>query len=140
MRVYYRGPEAVVTSEYFVWRGSTTKTFTIRDMRNACVARQEGDGPVRYLVATIAAFLLVTAAATAWTSRWWTAPLIASPVFVAGLVFWQRRPATWRLEADHRGQTETLFTSADARVFNQVSRALQRAIEEDRNAPRRDAA
>jgi hypothetical protein len=39
----------------------------------------------------------------------------------------------WALTAAYRGDEQvTLYTSADVRVFNQVSRALRRAMEDTR--------
>jgi hypothetical protein len=40
-----------------------------------------------------------------------------------------RRPRRHELRADYRGISVTLFASADPRVFNQVRRALLRAVE-----------
>lgn len=41
-----------------------------------------------------------------------------------------RRGETYLLEAEFRGGTVTLFESEEPRVFNMVSRALRRALEE----------
>lgn len=46
-----------------------------------------------------------------------------------GLVRWLR-PRTFLLQATYRGTTVTLYASADQRVFNQVARALRRALED----------
>jgi hypothetical protein len=47
-----------------------------------------------------------------------------------GLVLWRLRPQHYLLRATYRGATVTLYTSTDQRVFNQVTRALRRAIED----------
>jgi hypothetical protein len=49
-----------------------------------------------------------------------------------GVVLWRLRPRTFVLYATYRGTGTALYTSTDERVFNQVSRALRRAIEESR--------
>ncbi|MDI6104743.1 DUF6232 family protein [Actinoplanes sp. NEAU-A12] len=41
-----------------------------------------------------------------------------------------RRKETYLLEAEFRGGTVTLYRSEEPRVFNMVSRALRRALEE----------
>lgn len=49
-------------------------------------------------------------------------------------VGWRRGPhrATWQLWAHHQGVPTLLWISRNATEFNQVCRALQRAIEADR--------
>jgi hypothetical protein len=42
------------------------------------------------------------------------------------------RPARWELWATYRGQPVMVYSCADVRVFNQVTRALHRAIEDGR--------
>lgn len=49
-----------------------------------------------------------------------------------GVVLWRLRPRTFVLYATYRGIGVALYSSTDERVFNQVSRALRRAIEDSR--------
>jgi hypothetical protein len=49
-----------------------------------------------------------------------------------GVVLWRLRSRTFLLRATYRGTEVTLYASTDERVFNQVSRALRRAIEDSR--------
>lgn len=49
-----------------------------------------------------------------------------------GVVLWRLRPRTFVLYATYRGTGVALYASTDERVFNQVSRALRRAIEDSR--------
>jgi hypothetical protein len=51
-----------------------------------------------------------------------------------GVVLWRLRPQFFVLRATYRGNTVTLYASTNKRVFNQVSRALRRAIEDARLA------
>jgi Family of unknown function (DUF6232) len=136
MRTYYRGNDAVVTSELFVRRSASTKSFAIREMRNVCISCADGTGRSKPLVA-VAALLGLTATAAAWSTGSWYALVLfaaAAPTGAAAL-FWRPRPARWELRAVYRGQDVALYASADVRVFNQVTRALRRAIEDDRHAP-----
>jgi hypothetical protein len=54
------------------------------------------------------------------------------PALVVGAVFWRRRPQRWELRATYQGQDVELYSSLDERVFNQIARALRRAIEDAR--------
>ena len=65
MRIYYRGPDVVVTSELFVVRrGSPPGRFAIRDLRDVGIAPGHPEGlPLWGIVAPAAAAALVAAAA-----------------------------------------------------------------------------
>jgi len=69
MRIYYRGPDVVVTSELFVVRrGSPPGRFAIRDLRDVGIAPGEPEG-VRLSVVVLpaAATALVAAAVVSAT-------------------------------------------------------------------------
>ena len=38
-RTYYRGPDAVVTSEVFIWRTTPPKIFVIRELKRVGIVR-----------------------------------------------------------------------------------------------------
>ena len=132
-RTYYRGPDALVTSELFIWRTSPEKTFVIRELSKVGIVRGE-IGHLRPDTANVAGGSLVLVAAT-W-------PMLNKPglmvmgflvLAVPGVVAaacWRLRPRTWELRATYRGLDVVLYVSPDARVFNQVSRALRRAMED----------
>jgi hypothetical protein len=104
-------------------------------MRNVCIAGETGSGRSKLLVTTAAGFLGLTATAAAWTidGRYALFFLaITVPIALGATLVWLREPARWELRALYRGQPVTLYASRDARVFNQVTRALRRAIEADR--------
>ena len=130
MRIYYRGPDVVVTSTVFAGR-APGQAYAIRDLRNVQISRTERLEPS---VAQVATGLLLIAAA-AWP-LWQAAPSYAlalvafgMPALTAGAVMLRLRPQTFQLRATHRGATVALYSSDDERVFNQVARALRRAIE-----------
>ncbi|MEV4637861.1 DUF6232 family protein [Actinoplanes sp. NPDC049548] len=135
MRIYYRGPDATVTSEHFVHRTpTTTKAFLVRDLRNVGITSVESGGPPPALPLGGTVLALVAA----WP-LWKLSPLYAIGLLglagfgiAAAAMLRRGRPRTWVLEATYRGQSVDLYASMDARVFNQVSRALRRAIEDAR--------
>jgi uncharacterized protein DUF6232 len=134
MRIYYLGQDAVVTSELFVRRTSPAGKFAIRDLHHVAIATGEAEGvrPGAVIALAVAAALGATAAAIRHSGFQYTLVLLVA-AFVAALVgalLWQRRPRCWELQAHYRGLVIALYASSDARVFNQVSRALQRAIED----------
>ncbi|RZU51675.1 hypothetical protein EV385_3508 [Krasilnikovia cinnamomea] len=128
-RTYYRGPDAVITDEHFVWRTTSARVFEIRDLRQ--VHRVSGKPAHPYAIVAGGAVLL--------TSVGWAA-LTTPPAYMLGLLtvaaagalavtINRTRSRTWRLEATYRGRDVVLYTQSDPRVFNQVSRGLRRAME-----------
>ena len=136
MRIYYRGPDVVVTSELFVVRrGSPPGRFAIRDLRDVCIAPGQPEGVRLSVVVPPAAAALVAAAAVSAAGGVLVGVAIAISAAGAGMacaVVQQHRPRRWELRATYRERSVSLYASTDARVFHQVSRALRRAIENDR--------
>jgi hypothetical protein len=135
MRTYYKGPDAIVTSESFTWRTGRQHVFAVRDLRNVSVVRSvkrtsEGIVPaisigVSVLVSSVTAASLVRGAA-AW--------VVGAFVSLAALGYsWQAvrsRPKYWEIRAQYRGVDTVLYSNRDLRIFNQVARAFRRAIED----------
>ena len=132
-RTYYRGPDAVVTSELFVWRTSPPKMFAIRDLKKVGIARRVVDRTRPH--APKAAAGSVVLALSVWNVM--DSPVLVATVFsavvvpaVAAATYWRRRTWLWELRATYRGAEVVLYASTDTRVFNQVTRALRRAMED----------
>ncbi|WP_412748098.1 DUF6232 family protein [Krasilnikovia sp. M28-CT-15] len=128
-RTYYRGPDAVVTDEHFVWRTTSTRVFEIRELRHVMVSRQ----PATH------AYPIMAGGAVLLASAGW-ATLTNPPTLVLGLLtvatagalavtLARTRSRTWRLQATYRGRDVVLYAQSDLRVFNQVSRGLRRSME-----------
>jgi len=133
MRTYYRGRDAVVTSELFVRRVTSTKSYAIRDLRNVCIASDQHSARSR--PAAGIGFLGLAGALVALATGSLDALVLLGPattLAVAGILLWPRRRANWELRASYRGSTISLYSSCDVTVFNQVARALRRAIEAER--------
>ena len=131
-RTYYRGPDAVVTSEFLVWRTSPPKTFVIRDLEHVGIARCAAGSGRPHATHAVAAPVLAVAV---W-------PIAHSPVQIAvGVVaialpavaavgYWRLRSRLWELHGTYRDAEVILYASTDSRIFNQVARALRRAMED----------
>ncbi len=131
IRTYYRGPDAVVTSELFVWHTSPAKTFVIRELKKVVIVRG-GDNRDHVHATPIAGSMAVAVA----MSPTLDSPVLAVAVFVGvtaisgvAIAAFGRRPR-WELHATYRNAAVILYASKDERVFNQVSRALRRAMED----------
>jgi hypothetical protein len=138
MRIYYRGPDALVTQERFVWRTSSPRIFIVRELHQAVLVRS--NVPDRRVNPALLVALVMTVLATA---SW----LLVGPVVGAALGFLavltagaalvsrpRRTTYEWQVRATYMGSHVTVYASADQRVFNQVARALRRAIEDGRPA------
>ena len=131
-RTYYRGPDALVTSELFVWRISPPKTFVIRELTNVGIARSDV-GRDRPHTAQAAGSVVLAIAV--WPVLETSAVTVAVVLAVAipGVVvatYRRMRPQCWELHATYRNGAVVLYANRDVRVFNQVSRALRRAMED----------
>jgi hypothetical protein len=136
-RTYYRGHDAVVTDELFVWRTTPTKGFVIRDLHNVGRVCSQMDR-LRPYTAHVTGTALVLMAAT---FTLFEAPpgyaigvlaLAVPAVFAAAAATRRGRRRRWELHATYRGFAVVLYASHDERVFNQVTRALRRSVEDAR--------
>lgn len=130
-RTYYRGPDAVVTSEVFVWRTAPAQIFAIRELRNVGIARCGADSGRPHTMHAAGGSVIAVAA---WPTLD-TPTLVAVGLLVVALpgavaAYRRLRPRLWELHGTYRDATVILYASTDARVFNQVARALRRAMED----------
>jgi hypothetical protein len=135
VRIYYRGPDALLTDEHFTWHGPERAHFSIRDLREV--------GRVRSVASGLSSrTLLVVGAMLACTVPWLlAAPFAAYSVILIVLataattlaVGRRRKVSLWQVQATYHGSRVTIYASADERVFNQVTRALSRAIGDARS-------
>ena len=137
MRTYYRGPDALLTDDHFIWRTSAfTRIFTVRELRDVRLVRCAPAGS-RLGAMIVTAAGLVTLTVASWSLA---GPVVgytaaAAAVFIASImvaVLGSRSACRWSLQGTYRGVRVTLYTSSDPRVFNQVKRALSRVIEDGR--------
>ena len=133
MRTYYRGPEAVVTGTWFAGRAAA-KPWAIRELKNAHITHTRHAQPA--VILAVAGLAVLAAAAWPLTKvsplYGWALLALGVPAAAAVAAIWRLRPQTCELWATYRGADVLIYSSTDARVFNQVSRALRRAIEDSR--------
>ena len=139
MRTYYRGPDAHVTDEHVVWRTGTPRVFAVRELRDVVVVRRlrSDRGPD---VAMVVAAVLATLAVMSWVLVGVVvgaaAAVVAVTVAVIAAATRRHRPTHyWQLRATYGGVEVALYEATDERVFNQVKRALLRALEVNPPAP-----
>lgn len=138
MRTYYRGPDAFVTADRFVWLGETPKMFPVRDLREIHLVENAAQRPAGVAVATGAGML--TFAGAAWLALGMIVGVAVSALAVSVVVVAVRSRRSWggrsyRVVATVRGARTVIYEARDPRVFNQVTRALRRAVENDRRSP-----
>jgi len=138
-RTYYRGTDAVVTDERFVWLTSPAKMFVVSDLHNVGLACSNAR-PHRY-AAPIAGVTLILAAAT-WTTLDHPVAYVLGVLSItipctAAAISRRFQPRRRELHATYRGHEVIIYTSTDERVFNQVSRALRRSMEAARSPARK---
>lgn len=134
-RTYYSGTDAVVTDRLFVWRTTPTTGYVIRELRNVGLVRADA-GPLRPYATHVVVLTALLAAAT-WTVSHTPAAYVLGFLAVAlptvfAIAAVRTRPRRWELRATYRGHEVILYSSADVTRFNQVTRALRRAVEDAR--------
>lgn len=139
MRTYYRGPDAFVTADRFVWLMETPRIVPVRELRAIQriehAARTRSTDSLMILAGGLAAFAAagwVTAGAVAGSAL---AILAASAMLAAVCMRQSSGARTYRIVATVGGSRTTIFESRDLRVFNQVTRALKRSLENHRGDP-----
>ena len=122
-----------MTSELFVWRTTPTRIFAIQELCEVGITCDDLDRGHLHTVQVAAGSSVVIIA------LW---PLVDTPAMVAltclavmlpvlAVAADRRlRPRLWTLHAGYRGGEAVLYTSTEMRVFNQVTRALRRSIED----------
>jgi len=133
-RTYYRGPDAVVTDRLFVWHTTPTRGFVVRDLQNVgFVSEPDRFRPYLARVAGGALVLVVATGLMLETPPTYAVGFLAfaMPIMLTA-AFWRMPPRRWELRATYRGHEVILYASSDTRVFNQVRRALRRAVEDAR--------
>lgn len=142
MTTFYRGPHARITHEVLEIRYPWYRRFDIHDLSQLRVIEQVADPRV---VSTVRAGSTgiagaTTVAVTVGAAGGWpafqspgvaaaTILLLIASIVVSGAC-WRLRAVEYELAAVYRGRPVRLYRSTDSQTFDQVKRALQRALEQ----------
>ena len=137
MPVFYRGPRALITHEAIEVPHLRWRRFAIKDLAAVHIVQHGPDANVTRrrasgLIALGSIFVTVPAIGQ-------SSPIVAVAVMIgsltyAGACLRSVSGAGWSLVAAYRGQTVVLFQSTSQREFDQVCRALLRALEQHQDA------
>jgi hypothetical protein len=137
--IFYRGPNALVTHEILVSRGATYQQFALHELSDFHTRRRSlaelvgASQPVRVFSAGLAGAALVLAVTSGviinWPRMLAAAVVIAVVAGVVALVAREFRTRDKQLWAFYRGEFVCVFSTPDARIFRQVTRAMARALE-----------
>lgn len=135
VRVYYRGADAIVTSDRLVLPPMGGQTLRLADLTNVRLVRVSPR--LRSLLAVAAAVVFPlgvagvvgSALADGMTTK--VVVIAAVTIAVGSLSYLARRwvPQRWELWGEYRGEERILYSTVDSRMFNLVARALRRALE-----------
>lgn len=130
MRTYYRGPDAVITDTHFVWQTPAVQIFAIDDLDDVRLERSINAGPSGVeFVAGIGLLALTVLGGLEFGPKA-AAPLAVALVALSVFALRRRGRQAWEIRARYRAQEVVVYTSPDPRVFNQVTRALRRTMEQ----------
>jgi Family of unknown function (DUF6232) len=137
MPVFYRGPRALITHEVIEIPHPQWRRIAIKDLAAVHIVQHGPDVHVARrrafgLVALGSIFVTVPAIGQ-------SSPIVAVAVMIGSLTYAGACLRTvsgvaWSLVAAYRGRTLVLFQSSSQREFDQVCRALRRALEQQEDA------
>jgi hypothetical protein len=132
MRVYYRGPDALITESQFIWLAESPRAFAVNELRGAHITRRQVKGawaPATAAAAAATALVLAPGYAMVHSLTGRLSLVGAAALIVILALIRSRTGSHWELIASYRDRRVTIYQAFDATTFNQVSRALGRALE-----------
>ncbi|AGZ43579.1 DUF6232 family protein [Actinoplanes friuliensis] len=133
MRVFYRGPGAVITAELVTVVHSVRRSYVLAELEHVHIVRQQGrNGLADHRAMGVSALVsgIIVVPVVGQVSALLAAVVII--VLVLGAVVYMRLgpPAHHELVATYRGRRVVVFASDNEREFDQVCRGFQRAKEQ----------
>lgn len=109
---------------------TSTRAFLVREVRSVVFDQAVPRPSYPSLRVVVVLVLLAACWAASRGSPLYGIAVVSIAAFAAAAALMLRRtgPPEWRLQCVYRGQLVDLYSTADARVFNQVEAALSRAI------------
>ncbi|BBH70680.1 hypothetical protein ACTI_73650 [Actinoplanes sp. OR16] len=128
-RTFFRGPQAVVTGDVVgIRQGEGFTRFRMDELADVHIVRFEKRRQLWLWSNVLFVGLIVTA--IGWLAeRYILAVVGAAALLFAGFMLPRSSRREWSLNATYRSSRVELLRSADQREFEQVCRALQRAME-----------
>jgi Family of unknown function (DUF6232) len=132
MPVFYRGQRALITHQVFETIIIGRVRYAIDELADVHIVRADPErdlgNRVLGLSALVAIFLVVPIVGP--VSKVATGLVIVALLIGSALSVRRRAPVHWQLVAAYDGRPVTLFESDDRTEFEQICRALQRALEQ----------
>ena len=130
--VYYRGPHAVVTSWYIENAKGRHPVHHLRNVRQVHVRTYPTRAVALFTGAVELALTIPLATVYGSATLLCTGFVATFGIASAALVDGRRNPRWMALIASYQGRDVELFSTRDKREFEQVRRAVIRAVELDR--------
>lgn len=133
MRVFYRGPRALITADVIMVARPVSHSYALAELADVYVVRQQaaqGWGSARSMGVSALVGSTVVVPAVGRTSVVLAAVILAGLLVCAFVCLQIGPPAHHELVATYRGRPVRVFASDDQREFDQVCRGLQRAREQ----------
>jgi Family of unknown function (DUF6232) len=131
MIIYYRGPTALITERALeVWCPGR-QWFAIAGLSDVHVVRGAADPlavEITRVVGALATVALVALPFLGSANAWFVAGFLVVPRAIS-CACWHLGHREYQLRATYNGYLVRLYASSDLRTFEQVRRALFRAIE-----------
>ncbi|GAA3345767.1 hypothetical protein GCM10020358_54050 [Amorphoplanes nipponensis] len=135
MRVFYRGPRALITSDTITVARSTSISYVLADLIDLhLVVQRRGPEPLGSRAMGVSALVggIVTVPVMGPVSPPLTVAMVGALLLCAFICLRIDPPAHHELVATYRGRRVVIFASDDPREFGQVCRGVQRAMERQR--------
>jgi hypothetical protein len=132
MRVFYRGPRALITDEVITVARTVPRSFLLADLSAVHIVRQQARGdadPRRTTGVSVLVSGVLLVPIIGPVSKIMAIAIVVAMAGYALLCFRTGPPAHNELVATHRGRLTVVFESDDRREFDQVCRGMQRALE-----------
>jgi hypothetical protein len=129
MTILYRGPRGLVTSDVITTVHTGWSRVPVKDLKAIHIVRTRPDDSRRFLGLSALLIVLLTIPIVGRPAVVLSAVVLTGTAVALALAKWRDRTIPWELVADRCGVRTILFTSTDQREFDQLCRALRRAVE-----------
>ena len=129
MTILYRGPRGLVTHDVIATVHMGWSKVLVKDLKAIHIVRTRPDDSRRFLGLSALLIVLLTIPIVGWPSVLLSAVVLVATAVSLALARRRDRMIPWTLVADRSGVRTVLFTSTDQREFDQLCRALRRAVE-----------